>query len=49
LVAAVLRRPRRALVQRKLDLANSANASVVLLGELLEILLDPEIPDQRVR
>ncbi|HEV7806372.1 MAG TPA: hypothetical protein VGO80_11165 [Solirubrobacteraceae bacterium] len=40
---------RRALVQRKLDVADSANASVVLLGELLEILLDPEIPDQGVR
>ncbi len=36
-------------MQRKLDVADSANASVVLLGELLEILLDPEIPDQRVR
>jgi len=33
----------------KLDVADSANASVVLLGELLEILLDPEIPDPQVR
>jgi hypothetical protein len=40
---------RRALVKLKLDVADSANASVVLLGELLEILLDPEIPDPQVR
>ncbi len=40
---------KRALVQQKLNVATSANASVVLLGELLEILLDPAIPDQRVR
>jgi len=40
---------RRALVTLKLDVADSANASVVLLGELLEILLDPEIPDPQVR
>jgi TnpA family transposase len=48
-IAAQHAKARRALVQRKLDVADSANASVVLLGELLEILLDPEIPDQRVR
>ena len=30
-------------------MADSANASVVLLGELLEVLLDPEIPDPHVR
>lgn len=40
---------RRALVKLKLDVADSANASVVLLGELLEVLLDPEIPDPQVR
>lgn len=40
---------RRALVKLKLDVADIANASVVLLGELLEILLDPEIPDPQVR
>ena len=40
---------RHALVKLKLDVADSANASVVLLGELLEILLDPEIPDPQVR
>jgi hypothetical protein len=48
-IAAQHAKARRALVQRKLDVADSANASVVLLGELLEILLDPEIPDQHVR
>ena len=48
-IAAQHAKARRALVQRKLDVADSANASVVLLGELLEILLDPAIPDQRVR
>jgi hypothetical protein len=37
------------LVKLKLDVADSANASVVLLGELLEVLLDPEIPDPQVR
>jgi len=40
---------KRALIAQKLNVATSANASVVLLGELLEVLLDPEIPDQRVR
>ncbi|MDQ3678092.1 MAG: hypothetical protein M3401_15065, partial [Actinomycetota bacterium] len=40
---------RRALVKLKLDVADSANASVVLLGELREVLLDPEIPDPQVR
>lgn len=40
---------RGALVKLKLAVADSANASVVLLGELLEILLDPEIPDPQVR
>jgi len=40
---------RRALVKLKLDVADSANASMVLLGELLEVLLDPEIPDPQVR
>jgi hypothetical protein len=40
---------RRALVKLKLDVADSANASVVLLGELLDVLLDPEIPDPQVR
>ena len=39
----------RALVKLKLDVADSANTSVVLLGELLEVLLDPEIPDPQVR
>jgi hypothetical protein len=40
---------RRALVREKLEVSDSANASVVLLGELLEVLLDPEIPDPQVR
>ncbi len=40
---------RGALVKLKLAVADSANASVVLLGELLEILLDPQIPDPHVR
>jgi TnpA family transposase len=40
---------RRALAKLKLDVADSANASVVLLGELLEVLLDPQIPDRQVR
>jgi len=48
-VAAQHARARRALVQRKLDVADGANASVVLLGELLEIVLNPEIPDLQVR
>lgn len=48
-VAAQHQKARRALVARKLSVADSANASVVLLGELLEVLLDPEIPDPEVR
>lgn len=48
-VAAQHAKARRALVQRKLSVADSANASVILLGELLEVLLDPEIPDPKVR
>ncbi len=48
-VAAQHAKARRALVARKLSVADSANASVVLLGELLEVLLDPEIPDPKVR
>jgi hypothetical protein len=48
-VAAQHAKARRALVARKLSVADSANASVVLLGELLEVLLDPEIPDPQVR
>lgn len=39
-VAAQHAKARRALVQQKLDVADSANASVVLLKELLEILLE---------
>lgn len=49
LIAAQHAKARHALVQQKLDVADSASASVVLLGELLEILLDPEIPDPHVR
>jgi hypothetical protein len=48
-VAAQHAKARRALVARKLSVADSANASVILLGELLEVLLDPEIPDPKVR
>lgn len=40
---------RRALVREKVEVSDRANASVVLLGELLEVLLDPEIPDPQVR
>ncbi len=48
-VAAQHAKARRALVARKLSVADSANASVILLGELLEVLLDPEIPVPKVR
>jgi len=40
---------RRALVREKLEVSDRANASVVLLGELLEVLLDPDVPDPQVR
>lgn len=37
------------LIAHKLKVADSANSSVLLLAQLLEVLLDFEIPDQRVR
>lgn len=37
------------LIARKLEVADSANSSVLLLAQLLEVLLDPAIPDQQVR
>lgn len=43
------RTPRREVIDHQLAVADRANASVVLLGELLEVLLDPEVPDEHVR
>ncbi len=40
---------RTALISLKLEVADSANRSVMLLAELLDVLLDPEIPDAAVR
>ena len=40
---------RTALISLKLDVADSANRSVLLLADLLDVLLDPEIPDAGVR
>ncbi len=40
---------RTALISLKLEVADSANRSVLRLADLLDVLLDPEIPDAGVR
>ncbi len=42
-------RARRRLIEKKLETATSQNEKVRLLAELLEIVLDPAIPDAGVR
>src|SRR5216117_2959893 len=48
-IAAQHAKARTRLIELKLEVADGANSSALLLAELLEVLLDPEIPDAAVR
>jgi len=48
-IATAHARARRRLIEKKLDTATSQNEKVRLLAELLEIVLDPTIPDAGLR